>query len=182
MLAVTFGLEKFHHYTYGRKVDVITDHKPLVSIMTKPLSSAPKRLQNLLLRAQKYSFSLSWKPGSEIPLADALSRAPTQQPSKGEVINIINHEKIGDKLLHQIQMATAIDGTLQDLIRTIMTGWPDLKMDIPDQLLPYFDYRDELSAHDGIVYRADRVVIPASMRKEMKERIHTGHLGINSCS
>ena len=73
-------------------------------------------------------------------------------------------------------MATAIDGTLQDLIRTIMTGWPDLKRDIPDQLLPYFDYRDELSAHG-----ADRVVIPASMRKEMKERIHTGHLGINSC-
>ena len=181
MLAVTFGLEKFHHYTYGRKVDVVTDHKPLVSIITKPLSSAPKRLQNLLLRAQKYSFSLSWKPGSEIPLADALSRAPTQQPSKGEVINIINHEKIGDKLLHQIRMATAIDGTLQGLIRTIMTGWPDLKRDIPDQLLPYFDYRDQLSAHDGIVYRADRVVIPASMRKEMKERIHIGHLGINSC-
>ena len=29
MLAVCFGLEKFHHYTYGRRVTVITDHKPL---------------------------------------------------------------------------------------------------------------------------------------------------------
>ena len=37
MLAVVYGLEKFHHYTYGRKVDVITDHLPLVSISTKPL-------------------------------------------------------------------------------------------------------------------------------------------------
>ena len=29
MLAVTYGLEKFHHYTYGRDVKVITDHQPL---------------------------------------------------------------------------------------------------------------------------------------------------------
>ena len=28
MLAVCFGLEKFHHYTYGRRVTLITDHKP----------------------------------------------------------------------------------------------------------------------------------------------------------
>jgi len=33
MLAVVFGLEKFHHYVYGRHVKVITDHKPLVSIV-----------------------------------------------------------------------------------------------------------------------------------------------------
>ena len=45
MLAVYFGLEKFHHYTYGRRVTVITDHKPLESIVLKSLSKAPKRLQ-----------------------------------------------------------------------------------------------------------------------------------------
>ena len=181
MLAVTFGLEKFHHYTYGRDVNIITDHKPLVSITAKPLSAAPKRLQNLLLRAQKYSFSLSWKPGAEIPIADTLSRAPSQQPPQSEVINIISHEKIGDKLLQQIRMATALDSTLQELIQTIMTGWPHARKDVSPHLSPYFDYRDELSAHNGIAYRADRVIIPTSMRKEMKQRVHTGHLGINSC-
>ena len=40
MLAVTYGLEKFHHYTFGRQVFVVTDHKPLVSISNKPLSKA----------------------------------------------------------------------------------------------------------------------------------------------
>jgi len=35
MLALVFGLEKFHHYVYGRHVDIITYHKPLVSIVTK---------------------------------------------------------------------------------------------------------------------------------------------------
>ena len=39
MLAVTYGLEKFHHYTYGRDVKVITDHQPQVSIVKKTLST-----------------------------------------------------------------------------------------------------------------------------------------------
>lgn len=55
MLAVSYGLTKFHHYTYGRDVMVITDHKPLVSIKKKPLAKAPRRLQNLLLKCQEYN-------------------------------------------------------------------------------------------------------------------------------
>ena len=43
-LAVTFGLERFHQYTYGVDVTVENDHKPLESILRKPLSQAPPRL------------------------------------------------------------------------------------------------------------------------------------------
>lgn len=45
LLALVFGLEHNHYYTYGRKLTLWTDHKPLVSIANKPLVSAPKRLQ-----------------------------------------------------------------------------------------------------------------------------------------
>lgn len=44
LLALLFGMEKFHHYTYGRKVAAQSDHKPLENILRKPLLSAPKRL------------------------------------------------------------------------------------------------------------------------------------------
>lgn len=77
MLAAVHGLEKFHHYTYERQVHVITDHKPLVSILGKPLSKAPKRFQSMLLRAQAYNYTISYRPGVQIPVADALSRTPT---------------------------------------------------------------------------------------------------------
>ena len=40
-----FGLEHNHYYTYGRRIILWTNHKPLVSIVTKPLASTPKRLQ-----------------------------------------------------------------------------------------------------------------------------------------
>ena len=40
-LAIVYGLEKFNQFTYGRKVTVETDHKPLETIHKKPLASAP---------------------------------------------------------------------------------------------------------------------------------------------
>ena len=50
LLAIVFGMEKFNHFTYGRKVTVESDHKPLQTIHKKPLAAAPKRLQGMLLR------------------------------------------------------------------------------------------------------------------------------------
>ena len=37
MLAVVFGISRFHTYLYGRPFRVITDHKPLEMIFKKPL-------------------------------------------------------------------------------------------------------------------------------------------------
>ena len=48
-LSVLFGLERFNQYTYGRPVKVENDHKPLAAILRKPLSQAPKRLQDIMM-------------------------------------------------------------------------------------------------------------------------------------
>lgn len=45
MYAIVFGAERFHQYIYGNQIDVTTDHKPLETILKKPLSAAPARLQ-----------------------------------------------------------------------------------------------------------------------------------------
>ena len=47
----------------------------------------------------------------------------------------------------------------------------------------YYQYRSELSVVNGLVFKGDRVVIPSSisMRKEIKEKIHQGHMGIETC-
>ena len=90
-------------YAHGRKVNVFTDHKPLVSIFQKPQVKAPKRLQNLQLRAQQYDFSIKYKPGKEIPLADALSRAPTDKPEAEElmIVNNLTMHPIKDRRLSE---------------------------------------------------------------------------------
>ena len=35
VLGILHGLEKFHHYCFGREVSIITDHKPLVGNIQK---------------------------------------------------------------------------------------------------------------------------------------------------
>lgn len=184
MLAAVHGLEKFHHYTYGRHVHVITDHKPLVSIVVKPLSKAPRRLQSMLLRTQAYDYTLSYRPGTQIPVADALSRAPTttQPPdTEFENVNSLALSPFNPQRLSEIKQATASDDTLVQLMDTVVKGWPNEKSKLPVCITPYFDYRDELTVQDGIVLRGERVVIPTSMRKDLKDKVHAGHFGINSC-
>ena len=75
LLAQVFGVERNHHYVYGRKIVLWSDHKPLEIISKKPSETAPKRLQRLLLRLQQYAVEIRYKPGPEMFLADTLSRA-----------------------------------------------------------------------------------------------------------
>ena len=86
MLAVVFVLQKFDQYVYGHPVTVQSDHKPLAAISNKPLRSAPKRLQGMLLKVQKYDIAIVYKTGPEMYLADTLSRAflPTTENTQGE--------------------------------------------------------------------------------------------------
>ena len=49
-LVIVFATEHFHQYTYGRPVKVDSDHNSLETIFTKPLASAPRRLQRMLMR------------------------------------------------------------------------------------------------------------------------------------
>ena len=75
LLAVVYGLEKFHTYTYDRSVAVQSDHKPLEMIFKKSLHKAPKRLQRMLMRTQRYDIKLNYRRGSTVYWANALSRA-----------------------------------------------------------------------------------------------------------
>ena len=63
--------EIYEAYLFNQRVH----HKPLESIFRKSLLSAPKRLQRMLLRLQKFDLQVSYKKGTEMYLADTLTRA-----------------------------------------------------------------------------------------------------------
>ncbi|KAL6471890.1 hypothetical protein MHYP_G00205400 [Metynnis hypsauchen] len=151
-LAILFGMEKFHQYTYGRKVEVQSDHKPLETIMRKPLFNAPKRLQRMLLRLQKYDISVTYVPGRLMHVGDTLSRAYLPEGDTAgsveaeiETINMIQYLPISEERLRNIQAETEKDKALQSLKQIILQGWPKDKAQMMEEVRPFFAMQDELS-------------------------------------
>ena len=187
MLAIVFGAERFHQYIYGREVDVQSDHKPLEVIMKKPLSSAPARIQRLLMRLQKYQVNVQYKPGKEMYIADALSRAylpVTSSPDieiEAQVHMVISNLPVSNEKLEEFRKETTNDVTLTKLIETVLNGWPETKSQAAQEIRAYWNFREEISVVNGVLYKGERLIVPAAMRGEMLKRIHESHLGIESC-
>ena len=81
LLAIVHACERFDQYLFGREVTVETDHKPLEAILRKPLLTAPKRLQRMMMRLQNYQLKVVYKKGQEMYIADTLSRAYLPLPN-----------------------------------------------------------------------------------------------------
>ena len=58
-----YGLERFGQYTYDRKVTIHNDHKPIETILNEPLAMAPKRLQDIMMRWNRYDFDFVYVKG-----------------------------------------------------------------------------------------------------------------------
>ena len=182
LLGVVGALEKFHYFTYGCPVTVITDHKPLIAIAKKALINAPLRLQRLLLRLNNYSVTLHWIPGKEMIFADHLSRNVSALESKEPTCSGLDL-KINDIYLNAskekcISLAKEMDKdeTLLALKNQIIKGWPDNRNNCPMILREYWSFRDELSILDGIVLKGTRIVILKSCQDELLSKLHEGHL------
>ena len=109
-------------YVYGRdKVHVQSDHKPLEVIFKRPLVTAPKRLQRILLRLQRYSLEVTYVRGSEMYIADTLSRAyipgnPSVHAVTFAEIDMTEGLSVSPRRLQELRDATASDCVLQKLI------------------------------------------------------------------
>ena len=55
------------------------------------------------------------------------------------------------------------------------------KEDVQLAARDFFIIRGKLSLHDGLLVRGDRIVVPFSLRKQILERIHEGHMGMAKC-
>jgi hypothetical protein len=218
-LAIEFACTRFHQYIFGQKVEIETDHKPLVAIFSKSLNDCPARIQRMRLKLQKYHLELMYTPGVKLVAADTLSRGPLaeygSEGEKGQPVDIqdvhvvvqalslapvwspldenreeeieahhnglLSKMPITDRKRLLMKQETAKDPVLQQLEVLISQGWPMEKGDCPRDLLPYWNYRDEMVIADGLILKGMRIVVPTSLREEMLAKIHTGHLGMEKC-
>ena len=75
-LAVSWVVQKFHHYLYGTSFKQQTDQRPLQAILSKSLVKATPWMQRLLLPTIPHEMTVEYIKGETNFIADCLSRAP----------------------------------------------------------------------------------------------------------
>ena len=189
LLSIVFACERFSQYIYGKKVVVLTVHKPLIPIFKKPLHLAPARIQRLLLRLQRYDIDTHFKPGKDHIIPDTLSRAyvnhPTDLKSQQElnmtIHSVVNNLNCSDAMLQKIRVETVNDQVLKSVFCYMINGWPEKVSDCCENAKLYWSVRSELVPHDGIILYNDRIVIPKVLQPDILSRLHTGHQGRVRC-
>ena len=82
--------------------------------------------------------------------------------------------------LKRIRQETAKDPVLTALQTVVTSGWPSERKEAPEKLRVYWNFRDELSVYDDVLYKSHQVIVPASLRPEMLRKIHKAHQGADS--
>ena len=94
---------------------------------------------------------------------------------------ILKQMPVSDEKLEEIRKTTKDDNELQELQKYVQRGWPNTPKDLPAMIRPYWNYRDEITVVDSIVFKSRKIIIPKALQSEMLGRIHTGHMGVQKC-
>ena len=204
LAACLWACRKCHNYLAGLPYfTLVVDHRPLVPILNqKQLSEIENpRLQRMREKMTPYSFTASWQKGSDHCIPDALSRAPTSDPTaddeateaaddplRAAVIAALHAERetedgarlapLVDPSLERIRAAADRDPEYEALREVILHGFPEHRHEAPPAVRPYWGVRSMLALDSGLIVYGPRLVIPVSLRRDVLTRLHQSHQGI----
>jgi len=128
----------------------------------------------MLMRLQRYHFTIKYKKGTSLHLADTLSRAALPTPVHARVTGFevfrtelteesdTHNPRLTETTESRLRAETRKDEHLSKLMTTIVQGWPDDRNQVPQTLRAYWTYRDELTIDNGLIYKGAQVMIPQS--------------------
>ncbi len=94
-LAVVESIKHFAHFLLGTSFAVLTDHRPLTSLLTSKTSN--RRLQGMALKIMQYDVCIQYREGSRNGNADGLSRQSWESLENEEM----EHPVMEDDEIHE---------------------------------------------------------------------------------
>ena len=79
--------------------------------------------------------------------------------------------------MNQIREETGKDPSLMTLNKVVLGGWPSQKSEVPEQIRAYWDFRDEISIYDGVLFKSHQVIVPSLLQPELLQKVHKAHQG-----
>lgn len=173
--ALVWGLKKFFHYCYGRKIILIVDNQPLARILhpekATPVTTAI-RLVHYANFLAGFNYEIRLRRTTEHANADYLSRL--QHTNKNERDSTLTDDEafylnqIAEMpvSLQEIREATAKDPELQKLYIDIQSGKENtIRL-------------HEFSLQNNCIFYGIRIVIPKILQPKILKELHTAHTGM----
>jgi len=202
LLAIAWACEKARPFLEGIQFEIYTDHRPLIPILNDYALSEieNKRLQRLKMKLSCFTYKALWIDGKSNQEADALSRAPVDQPTKEDEIdeqfeevktsiealislNEVSTEpdfsyvdvlemEIADKLAEEVRDAGEQDEDYK-LVRTwLMTKYQPNPEAVSSSVHPYYKNLDRFSLDsNNLLCYDDKIVIPKPLRSKYLDRL-----------
>jgi transposase InsO family protein len=176
-LAIVFALKKFYYYIYGRKFTLFTDNRPLTHILNEN-SKLPAMTSARLLRyatwLTNFDYEIKHKKAEENIHADFLSRASITE-NISQVEEYIEEEVslLSNEVIYQISSEALNYETLAH-----ETSLDEQLSKLKSELLHGGSYDSEYYLQNDVIFKGQRVVIPASMQQIVLKELHHTHVGI----
>lgn len=161
--AIVHAVKHFYAYLYGRKFQVVTDHRPLEWLMNK--RDVTGRLARWSLLLQEFDIDIAYRPGKSNQNADCLSRSPVNFVQSSDSLGTPTTNFVAGKWV----AAQEADAYCMEKRKQV----------------------DKLQTRNGITMlehellgtRDGRLLVPATLRTEVLANYHdhklSGHLGIS---
>ena len=180
-LGIVFGVQKFDKYMHGRTFHLLTDHKPLLTILgpkTAVPTLAAARIQHWAVILQAYNYQVEYRSSAEHANADALSRLPCDiSPIKEEAemffFSGLDELPVDSK---DISRHTRKDPVLARVLEYTLVEWPNHVAE--EELKLYFTRRNELTADQGYVLWGMPMIILPLLTNRLLQGLHEEHPGI----
>lgn len=127
----------------------------------------------MLMRLQKHSLHVTYKPGKEMHIADALRRASLRHHTQGgpedkmDVSYVVQQLPVSEEKRQQFKNATQQDDELCLVRQAIQNGWPASRSHVPKTIQKYWTFREDV---DGLLFKNSKLIVPTQMREEMLEK------------
>ncbi|GBO33839.1 Transposon Ty3-G Gag-Pol polyprotein, partial [Araneus ventricosus] len=168
LLAIVKSIEHFHHYLYGQKFLLRTDHASLRWLLN--FKEPEGQIARWIQRLQEYDFEIQHRKGTSHGNADALSRRPCGESCKhcsnaekkfgieiDTSVKVLTTTSVDPWSSCEIQKAQLEDPAIKTILeKKLMSAdrpsWQEIAPESP-AIKRYWALWDSLHLKDGVLYR-----------------------------